>query len=125
MGNNLFNADIAGKLAKALGPKLLPFVLRKVTPGTRSTSDPSAGTNPTTRNYPCRGILESYRDSQFDGTIIQRGDRKALLLGGTLPTGTFPTSGDVVVAEGSEFKVVAVDRDPDAATYSCQIRGAS
>lgn len=124
MGNNLFNADIAGKLAKALGPKLLPMSLSKVTPGTRSPTDPSAGTNPATRSYPCRGILESYRDSQFDGTIIQRGDRKALILGGTLPTGIIPTSGDAVSAEGSVFKVVAVDRDPDAATYTCQVRGA-
>lgn len=122
MGNNLFNADIAGKLAAAMGPLLASMSLIKVVPGTRSPTDPSAGTNPTRRTFPCKGILDSYRTSQFDETIIKRGDRKALILGNTLPVGVIPEPNDEVKAEGSTFTVVAVERDPDAATYTCQVR---
>src|SRR5690349_17149598 len=122
MGNNLFNANISGQLAKAMGPLLAPMTLVKVVPGTRSNSDPSAGTNPTRRSFSCRGILDTYRTSQFDGTIIKRGDRKALILGDTLPNNVVPEPNDEVKAEGSVFTVVAVERDPDAAAYTCQVR---
>lgn len=123
MGNNLFGADIAGKLAKALGPGLLPMTLIKVVPGTRTPTDPSAGTNPTRRSFPCRGILDTYKLGQIDGTIIKHGDRKALILGGTLPKGVSPEPNDEVKIEGSTFTVCnPVERDPDAASYLCQVR---
>src|SRR5690349_22719426 len=44
--------------------------------------------------------------SQFDGTIIKRGDRKALILGDTLPNNVVPEPNDEVKAEGSVFTVV-------------------
>ena len=123
MGNKLFGVDIAGALNTALGPLLPSMTLTKVLPGTRSASDPSAGTQPTSRAYPCKGILDTYRTSQIDQTIVKQGDRKALLLGDSLPSGVVPAPGDTVTAEGAVFTVVAVERDPDAATYTCQVRG--
>ena len=122
MGNNLFGANISGKIAKSLGPKLLPMSLVKVVPGTRSPTDPSSGTNPTKRNFPCRGIVDTYKTTQMDGTIVKMGDRKALLLGDTLPRGVVPEPNDEIRAEGALFTVVNVERDPDAATYLCQMR---
>lgn len=123
MGNNLFGADIAGALNAALGP-LMPVVkLLKTVQGTRNPNDPSAGTTPGTQTYNGRGILDSYRTSQIDETIIQQGDRKVLILGNSIPSGIVPETGDMVEAEGRVFTVVAVERDPDAATYTCQVRG--
>lgn len=123
MGNNLFGQDIAGQLASNLGP-LLPVVkLLKTVQGTRDPSDPSAGTTPTSRTFNGRGIQDSYRTSQIDETIIKQGDRKVLILGDSLPNGIVPEPGDKVESEGTEFTVVAVERDPDAATYTCQVRG--
>lgn len=124
MGNKLFGKDIAGVINAKLGPLLLPLSLVKVVSGARNAAEPSAGSNPTQTSYPCRGILDSYRDSQYDETIIKRGDRKALILGDSLPTGVVPQPSDKVVAEGRVYNVVGVDRDPDAATYTCQVRGA-
>lgn len=67
--------------------------------------------------------MDSYRTSQIDETIIQQGDRKVLILGNSIPSGVVPETGDMVEAEGRVFTVVAVERDPDAATYTCQVRG--
>jgi hypothetical protein len=124
MGNKLFGRDIAGQLAKRLGPLLLPMTLTRVVSGDRDPSDPSAGTNQGETDHACRGILEDYRDSQFDGTTIKRGDRKALLLGDTIQGGAVPQPSDKITAEGNVYHVVNAKRDPDAATYACQVRGA-
>lgn len=119
----LFGIDIAALIASNMGPGLLPATLRKVTPGTRDPSDLSGGTNPTEQAFACRGIIDEYRESQFDGTLIQRGDRKVLILGGTLPSGVVPEQGDKISIEGQVFQVVGVpSRDPAAATYTCQAR---
>lgn len=124
MGNKLFGKDIAGKLNQKLGPLLLPFTLLKVASGARNPAAPSNGATLTETPHACRGILDSYRDGQYDDTIIKRGDRKALILGDSLPTGVIPQPSDKLVAEGREYNVVGVDRDPDAATYTLQVRGA-
>lgn len=123
MGNKILGTDIAGILNRNLGPIAPLMTLVKVTSGTRSATEPSAGTLPTESPAPCRGFLDSYRDSQYDDTLILRGDRKAVILGDSLPSGVAPEPGDVVEAESRRFRVVAVDRDPDAATYLCQLRG--
>lgn len=122
MGQNLFGANISGQLAAAMGALLNPVTLIKVKPGTRNPANPSAGTNPTRRSFPCRGMVDSYRTSQMDGTIIKVGDRKVLVLGDTLPAGIVPEPNDEVRAESATYKVVAVERDPDAATYTIQVR---
>jgi len=124
MGNHLFGKDIAGVINAKLGPLLLPLTLIKVTSGARNPAEPSAGTTLTEANHPGRGILDSYRDSQYDDTIIKRGDRKALILGDSLPAGVIPVPSDKLVIEGREYNVIGVERDPDAATYTCQVRGA-
>lgn len=123
MGNNLFAADIAGKIAKALGPKLLSVKLTSVTPGTPTDGSLTSGANPTTKTAVGRGIIDSYEQSQIDGTVVQTGDKRVLILGDTLPSGRVPASGDRVEIEGSTYNVVAVERDPDAAAYTCQVRG--
>lgn len=120
----LFGLDIAKELNKAMGSKLLPLKLVKRTPGTRTDGALTSGTNPTSKTYPCRGVVVDFRLDQFDGDLVQRGDRKALLLGASLPPGVFPEAGDHVVAEGVESEVKNVDRDPASATYVCQVRGA-
>jgi hypothetical protein len=68
--------------------------------------------------------LEDYRDSQIDGTTIKRGDRRVLLLGDTIAGGAVPQPSDKITAEGKMYDVVNVTRDPDAAAYTCQVRGA-
>lgn len=120
---NLFGVDIAKEINDAMGSGLLAATLIKVTPGTPTTGSLTSGSNPKTSSSSCRGVIEEYDSREIDGTIIYMGDRKVLLLGGSLPSGTVPTPGDRVTIEGSTFDVVGVKRDPAAASYTCQVRG--
>lgn len=122
MGNRLFGADIAGELARNLGPLLPKMRLLKKTVGARTSGSLTSGRSVSYRGYSCRGILEAYSESRFPESTIEDGDRKALILGDTLPRGIVPDVGDRIEAEGSTFTVVSVMRDPDAASYTCQIR---
>lgn len=120
----LFGIDLAKVAAKALGPGLLKMKLIKLTVGSRTDGALDAGTNPASKSYACKGVTTDFSLSQFDGELVQKGDRKVLLLGGTLPAGVFPVIGDHVVAEGVESEVVNVSRDPASASYECHCRGA-
>lgn len=118
----LFGKDIAGKVAGALGKHLLPATLTSKTPGTRTAGSLSAGTNSDSTQASARGIIDDYDSAQIDGTLIQKDDRKVLLLGGTISGGVVPKPGDQVAIEGSTYNVVRVARDPAAATYTLQVR---
>lgn len=120
----LFGVDIAKEIAKGMAGGLLPAQLIKPVTGNRTTGDLTGGTNPSSKTYTCKGFTEEYRDSQFDGEVILRGDRKVILLGGTLPAAVAPQPGDKVKIENRTYSVVNVGRDPAAATYTCQARGA-
>ena len=119
----LFGIDIAGLVGKQLGKSLLPLTLTKVTAGTPTAGSLTGGSNPTTADSAARGILDDYRAVQIDGELIQRGDRKVLILGATITPAVVPEPGDRVTIEGATFNVVRVERDPAAATYTCQVRG--
>ncbi len=131
----LFGVDIAAEINRGLGPGLLDAVLTKVTGGARTTGSLTGGTNPTTTTHVAKGFLEEYTDFQIggtannrstdvvDGTLIQRGDRKVILLGDSINPAVVPTAGDLVTIEGEVFNIVRVQRDPAAATYTMQVRG--
>lgn len=124
MGNRILSTDIAGLLKKHLGPLLLPVVLIKQVAGARDDTELTAGQAISPRRYPCRGITESYELRQIDGTTVQTGDKKILILGDTLPRGVIPEANDRVICERIEYVIQGVpERDPDAATYVCQGRG--
>ena len=116
----LFGVDIAKEIADAMGSLLLSAKLIKVT-ASSSTSNSTEGST-TESSSACRGVLEDYKDSQVDGTIVLQGDRKVLLLGATLPTGVIPTPNDKIEIEDTQFIVIRVQRDPAAASYTCQVR---
>ena len=120
---DIFKAQIAKKVRKALGPLVFDITLKKVITGTRG-SDLTAGTNPTTGTHTVKGFVDTYRDSQIDGTLIKSTDRKIVILGDSLLSGVEPEPSDTITAEGSELTIVpgGVRRDPAGATYTCQCR---
>lgn len=119
----LFGIDMAARLNAALGPKLLPFTLIRRTESATLPAKRTDGLAIAERRFPCRGIVESYRDDQVDGNLVRSGDRRILILGGSLPAGTVPVVNDDVIAEGTRYRIVAVPgRDPAGATYLCQGR---
>lgn len=122
MGNNLFGEDIAGQIAKEMGPLLLQFRLLKKQVGARTPGNLAAGPPVTFRPFSCRGILDTYKNDRREGTNIPNGTPVALILGDTLPKGVIPTPGDRLIAEGATYDITApIERDPDAASYICPI----
>lgn len=123
MGNPLFGVDIAKILSQSLGKGLLAVKLIKETPGARG-ADLTAGQALQAKSYNCRGFTEEYKLSELEGTGVQRGDKKILILGDTLPKGIVPVKDDRIECEKIIYVIMGVPaRDPAAATYVCQGRG--
>lgn len=121
---DIFGADIAGKIHNALKGKVFDITLTKVAPGTRTPGSLTGGTNPAETTHTVKGFVDEYQDKHIDGTLIKRGDRKVVILGGSLPSGTVPEPSDKITAEGETRTIVedGVKRDPAGATYICQVR---
>jgi len=122
MGNNLFGAGIAAALASELGPLLPKYKLQKRSVASRVSGSLTSGKKVSFRSFTCRGMLDSYDESRIDETNIKTGDRRVLILGDSLPKGVAPQPDDRILAEGATFTIINVMRDPDAATYTCQVR---
>lgn len=115
--------DIAKLIDENLSPRLLDATLVKVTAGTRTPGSLTAGTNSTTVNHACKGFIEDYKSDRVDGTVIQFGDRMVILVANSISSGTVePVGQDQVIIEGDTYRIVNVERDPAAATYTCQAR---
>lgn len=124
MGNNLFGANISGKLARALGRKLLLCVLTKTTSAGHDPTNPTGGTQLTPVTTLGRGFIEDFSASQINGTTIQKGDKTVSVLGDTLAGGrVVPEVDDQITIEGKLRTIVGIKRDPDAALYMCHCRG--
>jgi len=93
---NLFGVDFRGLFGAALGPLLLPLVLKKRTPGTYNASDPSAGPIYSEVSYPCKGIVSITEAYDDDEGIVRMKTGEGTIMLGTLPTGVRIQSGDVI-----------------------------
>jgi len=124
MGIPLFGVDIAGIVKNAMASTLPIVQLVKKTNGTRVATALTAGTNPKSSTSTARGFTSYFKDSQVNGTTIQKGDRKVLIIGDTLPAGVVPEPADSIIVEGVTMVIVedGVQRDPAAATYECHVR---
>lgn len=123
MGTKLFGVDIAGIIKQSMAKGLPSLTLIKEVAGARGTNM-TDGQALAQRRYSCRGFIDDYQLSQIDGTNVQKGDKKILIIGDTLPKNVVPESNDRIVAEHTEYVIKGVPaRDPAAATYICQSRG--
>lgn len=126
MGNKLFGVDIAKLVAQNIGPGVLDATLTKVSAGTRTSGSLTAGTNPTTTDYACKGFLDSQAVRFINGTLVREGSKVVVLIGDTISGGTIaPAPGDRITIEGTEYVIPTdgtIDRDPAAATYVCEVR---
>ena len=120
----LLEGGIAKQVYKAMkaAKMTLPATLIKVTPGTRTPGAISAGTNPTETSYACRGFVADYTAIEMQNTLIQRGDRKVVLLGASIASAQTPATDDKVTIDGATYRIITVNSDPAKATYTCQAR---
>lgn len=121
--NKLFGLDIAKIVSDSIAGAggVLDATLTSVTPGVATDANPNLVT-PTTTTHTCKGFVDDYKDSQIDGTIIKKGDRKVTLLGATIAPAVAPKTNDKVTIEGDTYDVQNVERDPAGATYELQVR---
>lgn len=118
MGNPLFGVNISKLVADNIGPGVLDATLVSHTPGTRS-ADPTAGRQPTSISFPCKGFIDSKSREEIGGTLVKDGDVVIVLLGDTINGGgTAPVLNDRVLIEGKTYRIGGLDRDPAAATYT-------
>jgi hypothetical protein len=124
MGNPLFGVDISGIIRDAIGPGVLDATLTRVTPGTR-TAALTAGTQPTTVAYACKGFVDSQKVRFVNGTLVKAGQKVVVLIGDTIAGGTVaPQPGDRISIEGASYVIPeggTIDRDPAGATYTCAV----
>jgi len=123
MGNKLFGVDISGLIKENIGPGVLDATLIVYTTGTRSPTQPTGGTNPTTVSHACKGFIDSQNKKDLSGTLAADGSKIVVLIGDTINGGnTAPTTADRVTIEGTTYTIEKIDRDPAAATYTMQVR---
>lgn len=121
MGNNLFGANISGKLAKALGRKLLPGTLRRETEGARTSSSLSSGRTKVITTHTFRGYVAGMEILQ-KGTILPETRDAVYILGDTIKPSVIPVVNDTILLNGEEFTVVSRTHDPDKAGYTLQVK---
>lgn len=119
MGNKLFGIDISGLVAKHIGSGVNDATLIKVTAGTRTPGNLSAGLQPTTANFTCKGFLDIVDQNRVGATLTEEGDVLIALIGDTISGGQVPAPGDRVTLLGTTYNIVNVLTDPAQAVYTC------
>lgn len=126
MGNKLFGVDIAGIVAKHVGPGVLDAQITREAQGTQRTPGNLTGglIKAAPVSWPCKGFWEDFTGTPPPGVEIEANDRKAILIGDTIPPAALPLKlDDKITIEGqSLFMVKVLARDPAAATYTLLCR---
>lgn len=125
MSQDLFKnlgINIAKIVNDNLGASVLDATLRKVTQTSRSAGNLTAGRQPTTADYTCKGFIDSQENQPFPDTLAKDGMKIIVLLGDSIESDQVPTTQDRVIIESTEYNIVEVDRDPASATYTLMVR---
>lgn len=121
MGNPLFGVDIAGIIADKIGPGVLEVTIsREPSTGVRQAGNLTGGmVKGAPQSWTCRGFWEDFTGLPPPGVELELNDRKAVLIGDTIPPAALPLQrNDQITCEGlSLFMVKPLSRDPAAAAY--------
>jgi hypothetical protein len=102
-----------------VGPSMLVAVLTVQTPGTRTAGQLTGGTQPTSATYTGRGMVEGKDRKYENGVMTETGLLKVLLIGDSFAVA--PEVGNLITIESVTYRIVSLDRDPAAATYTCKV----
>jgi hypothetical protein len=124
MGAELFGVDIAAIVADATAGQLFDVTVTRQVEGERDPDDLTGG-KPKTPDV-VTGITGFWEDFTRDpppGILLELGDRKAVLIGDTIPAGKHPRRNDAITIEGETLYVVQlISRDPASAAFTYQCR---
>lgn len=126
MGNKLFGVDIAGLVARHVGPGLLDATIEREQQGTERQAGNLTGglIKAAPASWGCKGFWEDFTGQPPPGVLIEANDRKAVLIGDSIPDAALPLKlDDKITIEGTSlFMVKVLNRDPAAAVYTLLCR---
>lgn len=108
------------KFGKPIG--VVSATLTLYTTGTRTPGALSAGTNPTSVAYPCKGFIEDFELAAIGGTLVTKDDRRISIFGASLPAGIVPKEGSTVTIKSVTYTIRSVIGDGVDAVYECVSR---
>lgn len=110
--------DLPREIAEALDDVFRPAAL--LVPGER-VSDGQGGSKPGPPvEHPCKALVDDYSDFRRSALGIPAKDRKIIILAATVDVA--PAVGQAIRAEGRDWQIISLSRDPAAATWECQAR---
>jgi hypothetical protein len=121
---NIFGVNIAGIINQNLGSLVFDLTLTKVENSNRK-GNLTQGKTQSKTSHVVKGFVDTYTERQITSSLVQKGDRKIVVLGASLPSGVEPEPNDEITdEEGAVYTIVenGVTRDPAGATYECQSR---
>lgn len=105
--------DVSGLLGGIVGAGASDATLTRVTRGARTANMSTSGTNPTSDDYPCKGYVRSFEQSEIDGDRVRVDDRKIGLYADSLRD----DDGDLLMPEAKDRVTIAEEGQP-AKTYA-------
>lgn len=121
MGNRLFGVDIAGIVDRSLSKGLLPVEITKTTGGDRTGGNLTGGRPQALETVKgVRGFWEDFTTerSRPPGVQLEADDRKAVLIGDTIPEGWVPRRNWAITIDGLTLYVAQpISVDPAKAVY--------
>lgn len=124
MGAELFGVDIAGIIADNMAGQLFAVTVTRYTEGERDAGNLTGGKPQTPATVVgIDGFWEDFTRDPPPGVELELGDRKAVLIGDSIPAGGHPLKNDAITIEGETlFMVQLISRDPASAVYVYQCR---
>lgn len=110
--------DLPGVMAEALDDVFRDGILK--VPGTRTSDGQGGWINGDPVEYPCKALVDDYSDMRRVSAGIPANDRKIIILSANLDVE--PQVGHTLNAEGRDWQIVALARDPAKATWEAQGR---
>lgn len=119
MGNLILGVDIAGIIADVFGGELQDCVVTRYSRGERDPANLTGGRPKTPAEVTgITGFWEDFTGDPPPGVELELNDRKACLIGDTVPAGGLPLRNDAITMEGQTlYMVKLISRDPAAALY--------
>lgn len=110
--------DLPVVIAEALDDAFRPAML--LAPGNK-VSDGQGGWKPGPAvEYPCKALVDDYSYMRRATPGIPANDRKIIILAASLSVQ--PAIGHAIRAEGRDWQIIGLSRDPAAATWEAQGR---
>lgn len=110
--------DLPDVIAEALDDVFRAAVL--LVPGEQVSDGQGGYTSGPPTEHPCKALVDDYSDMRRSALGIPANDRKIIILAATLTVS--PAVGHTLRAEGRDWQIVSLSRDPAAATWEVQGR---